>query len=214
MHWNKISDIIYLRCGVNFIFVWKWRIKLLNLTNKNSYDEISCNLNLAKQGNSQAEGVLILMLEPLLVKYCRRFFGKFNDDLMQMGRVKILELIRRFDNSNPEVKFLGYMSKFISCFYWDLKKIELKQKAEFPMPSDEIFDENSTYFENGYDKIETADMLNALTDEQRYVIVQNIMYRNPLSKVGSELNMSGDRVKYIRNKALSKLRSSQIAIAH
>ncbi|MDO5061737.1 MAG: sigma-70 family RNA polymerase sigma factor [Peptostreptococcaceae bacterium] len=172
---------------------------------KNSYEAVDALLHLAKNGDSKAEGELILMLEPLIVKYCRHYFGYASEDLVQQGRIRALELIRRFDPEKAEIRFLGYMTKFVTCFYWDLKKAELRKSQSISYYSEDELD-RASYDEKGFLQIEVDDLLRPLDQEQRYILTQNVMYGMPLGKIGEQLSLSTDQVKYLKKKALGHLR--------
>lgn len=179
-------------------------------TNTNSYEMLDAVLLRAKSGDGYAEGELIAMLEPLVSKYCRRYFGYTNEDLMQQGRIRTLELIRRFDEKKKEVKFLGYMSKFLSCFYWDLKKSDIREREEYGfslLGEEEAYE--ISYDEHGFLSVEVNDLLKPLNKEQRYILTRNVMYGATLGQVGEELRLSTEQVKYLKKKALGRLRGEK-----
>ncbi|MDO4712175.1 MAG: sigma-70 family RNA polymerase sigma factor [Peptostreptococcaceae bacterium] len=175
---------------------------------RNSYEEVDAMLHRAKNGDIEAEGELIVMMEPLILKYCRYYFGFSTEDLIQQGRIRALELIRRFDTSKSEIRFLGYMTRFIACFYWDMKKDELRRSKNMSYFSEDGL-EKASYDERGFLKIEVNDLLQPLDPEQRYIITQNIMYGTPLGEIGSQLQLSTDQVKYLKKKALGRLRKQK-----
>ncbi len=184
--------------------------KELKEKRQNSYRTIDDALTLAKKGSDEAEGMLIEMLEPLMVKKCRHYFGYVNEDLLQQGRIRTLELIRRFDPSKKEIRFLGYMERFLNCFFWDLKRTELKAKTRSVFLSvDEESPESIFYDEPGFESIEMRDLLESLDKTQRYIIMQNVMYGATLERIGTTLKLPRDRVKYLKKKALMTLRSGR-----
>ncbi len=184
--------------------------KELKEKRQNSYRTIDDALTLAKKGSDEAEGMLIEMLEPLMVKKCRHYFGYVNEDLLQQGRIRTLELIRRFDPSKKEIRFLGYMERFLNCFFWDLKRTELKAKTRSVFLSvDEESPESIFYDEPGFESIEMRDLLESLDKTQRYIIMQNVMYGATLERIGMTLKLPRDRVKYLKKKALMTLRSGR-----
>ncbi len=184
--------------------------KELKEKRQNSYRTIDDALTLAKKGSDEAEGMLIEMLEPLMVKKCRHYFGYVNEDLLQQGRIRTLELIRRFDPSKKEIRFLGYMERFLNCFFWDLKRTELKAKTRSVfLFADEERPESISYDEPGFESIEMRDLLESLDKTQRYIIMQNVMYGATLERIGTTLKLPRDRVKYLKKKALMTLRSGR-----
>lgn len=184
--------------------------KELKEKRQNSYRTIDDALTLAKKGSDEAEGMLIEMLEPLMVKKCRHYFGYVNEDLLQQGRIRTLELIRRFDPSKKEIRFLGYIERFLNCFFWDLKRTELKAKTRSVfLFADEESPESISYDEPGFESIEMRDLLESLDKTQRYIIMQNVMYGATLERIGTTLKLPRDRVKYLKKKALMTLRSGR-----
>lgn len=177
----------------------------------NSYDEIERLLHHAKNGDSDAEGELIQMFEPLLLKRCQYYFGRSDEDLLQMGRIKILELIRQFDSSKYEVKFAGYLSKFLGYFFWDIKKSETKkQDKEILSKYDKDLSEEASYDDKGFEKVEIADLLDSLDEKQRYIITNHVMMGVTASKIEKKLHLTNEQVKYLKKKALWKLRETTL----
>lgn len=82
------------------------------------------------EGDQNAVEEIISSVEPILRKRCRYYFEFENEELIQAGRDRCLVLIDRYDSRFVGVKFLGYLSRMISCFYWELKNSQLKVKAE------------------------------------------------------------------------------------
>lgn len=188
----------------------RWKDRARNFKN-NSYDEIDRLLHRAKNGDSNAEGELIKKFEPLIIKRCRYYFGKVDEDLLQMGRIKLLELIRQFDSSKREVKFSGYISKFLDYFFWDIKKSEMKKLDKEIIPtSDKELPLEASYEDRGFEKVEVADLLDKLDEKQRYVITNHVMMGATISNVGKRLNLTNEQVKYLKNKALWQLREAKL----
>ncbi len=76
------------------------------------------------------EGTLIQMLEPLVKNRCRHYFGVCDEDMLQLGNIRLVELIRAFDHTRCDNRFVGYADRMISCYYWNLKNRKSeKQKS-------------------------------------------------------------------------------------
>lgn len=180
---------------------------LVGMQGKNSYDEIDACLALAKAGDMDKMGELIGMLEPLIKKQVRYYFGTADEDFVQMGRIRAFELIGRFDPAFTDVKFLGYMKRFLGCFFWDLKKQELKTADLMNGFVDmQELAEIATYDEEGFLSIETEDLLRHLSADERYVIEANVIYRVSLTEIAREMGLSRDQVRYLKKKGLDSLR--------
>ena len=164
------------------------------------------NLHLKK---SEIEELLILKLEPLIRRKCRYYFGYCDDDLLQMGRLRLLELIRNFDTEKQDILFLGYVSKFLSYYFWDLKKRELFQKEKYNLVNiNDITENKLIYEETDFYDILLKESLNVLNTEEKAVVEKNIMQNLPLNKLAKEMNKSREQLKYIKKKAIEKLRKS------
>ena len=177
---------------------------------QNSYEEIDLCLALAKAGDRDKMGELIVMLEPLIKKQVRYYFGRLDEDFMQMGRIRAFELIERFDPAFTDIKFLGYMKRFLGCFFWDLKKQELKNADLINGFVDmEELSEIATYVEEGFLRIETEDLLQGLSPSERYVIEAHVMDRVSLAELSREMGLSRDQVRYLKKKGLDSLRAGK-----
>ncbi|KDR94942.1 RNA polymerase sporulation-specific sigma factor [Peptoclostridium litorale DSM 5388] len=75
----------------------------------------------ASKGCSQSESKLLELFTPLLISKCKFYFGKYDEDLIQDGKVRLIELIRLFDPEKGS-HFCGYVKYMISTFYWNAKR--------------------------------------------------------------------------------------------
>ena len=174
-----------------------------------SIREVEQALIHAKSGDENAEAALIQMFEPLLKSRCRHYFGYCDEDLIQLGSIRMLELIRAFDPTLCDNKFTGYVNRMISCYYWNLKKSEIRKAKEMqPTDYSEVPIQLLSYQENGFEQIEIRELLATLEHEQRCIILQNILYGKTIEQVAKALGIASERVKYQKRKALAKLRES------
>lgn len=163
-----------------------------------------------QDGEEEALGEIIRRVEPLIAKRCRYYFGYADEDLMQDGRMRCIVLIRRYDRNFIGVKFLGYLNRMLSCYFWDLKKAELK-KAKYEY---QIADEgsrsmnNMAYEENGYAEVELLDLIEGLGEKEKYVVRENILSGKKLIDTARELGISYEYSKDIKKSALAKLRKT------
>ena len=75
----------------------------------------------ASKGCSHSESELLELFTPLLISKCKFYFGKYDEDLIQDGKVRLIELIRLFDPERGS-HFCGYVKYMISTFYWNAKR--------------------------------------------------------------------------------------------
>ncbi len=174
---------------------------------QNHFKEVEQILAQAKNGDTLAEGTLIQMLEPLVKNRCRHYFGVCDEDMLQLGNIRLVELIRAFDHTRCDNRFVGYADRMISCYYWNLKKSEIRKTKELTQ-TDYAEDQLKLvqYNENGFEKIEIGELLSALSPEQREIIQQNVMHGKTLDQVARCLCIQRERAKYQKKKALETLR--------
>lgn len=171
------------------------------------YRELDALLDQAKAGDMDQMGALILRLDPLIKKQIRHYFGRTDEDLLQMGRLRAFELIQRFDPALTDVKFLGYMSRFLGCYFWDLKKQELRQASLVFVPvEEEELNQKALYDEAGFLEVEMEDLLGRLAQREAYVVRHHILLNKSLVQVAEELGMTRDQVRYLKKKAVDCLR--------
>ena len=161
----------------------------------------------AKCGDNDAMAELIERMEPLIITCCRRYFGYMDEDLMQMGRMKCIMLVREFDVER-DIRILGYMKSMLSYYFWDIKKkdIRLTENETSMTQENENYVQDRPVIEMGYGWIEIEDLLNGLTEKERYVVLENIIGQEKLVDVAKSLSISYDYSKDIKKSAISKLR--------
>lgn len=174
---------------------------------KSDYEKINYYLEKIKNGNSYFENDLIVELEPLIKKKCKYYFGYLDEDLLQMGRMKLLILIRSFDFEKTEIKFLGYIEKFISYYYLDLKRGEVKKSdREFSTDFTNLSENDVLYNEKGFANIHIEDTLAKLPEKEKMIIEKNVIHQEKIETVANDMNLSKEQVKYLKKKALNRLK--------
>ena len=175
-------------------------------THENSYEEIDSLLTQAKAGDDDSMGTLILCLDPLIKKQVRHYFGKADEDYLQMGRLRALELIHKFNPEFTNVKFLGYMARMLGCYFWDLKKKELRN-IDTPCIAidEEELGQKATYDEEGFLAVEMEDLLSRLPQTESYVLRHHVLLGKSLMAVSAEMGLSKDQVRYLKKKSKQRL---------
>ena len=172
-----------------------------------SYEDLEALLSKAQSGDQAAMGDLILALDPLIKKQIRYYFGRPDEDLLQMGRLRALELIRRFDPGFTDVKFLGYMARFLGAYFWDVKKQHLRDQERVNGYVDmEELAERATYEEEGFLQVDLEDILGRLLPQERCVIEANVLEGLSLSQLAKDMDLTRDQVRYLKKKGLDALR--------
>ena len=144
---------------------------------------------------------LLIYLGPLIKKKIRHYFGKVDEDLLQCGYAKAIELTDAFD-LDRDIRYIGYMQRMMGCYFYDIRKKQAVNEAIT------LFDESyiSPEYDNGYEEIECRDLLECLNDSQKYLIIQNIMYQRKLKDIAEELEISYAYSKEVKREALKKLK--------
>lgn len=90
----------------------------------------------AKNGKEEAAAELIARLKPLIYASARRYyFGEGEqEDLLQEGCLKLLELLKKFDMSRG-IPFLGYAKVHLKYFYMEKGKHSKKEAALYILES-------------------------------------------------------------------------------
>lgn len=146
---------------------------------------------------------LLQQVEPLIRSLCRHYFGTLEEDRLQNGRLRSLELILGYDRHYPGVKFFGYMKRMLQCYFWQMKRSDLKESALLL-----TCDEMSFYsFESHeYHNVWIDDLLGRLTEKEEYLVREHVLKGKTLKQSGEELHISYSYAKELKRKSLQKLR--------
>ncbi len=144
---------------------------------------------------------LLAYITPLIKKKIRHYFGYVDEDLLQLGYVRTIELIDNYEMER-NILFMGYMKRMLGCYYYDEKRKQVK--AGDLVEYDETFMELD--YESGYFDIELEDLLKGLSYKERYVVERHIMEKSLLKNVAQELDLSYVYAKELKRNAIKKLR--------
>ncbi|AHM57315.1 hypothetical protein EAL2_c20340 [Peptoclostridium acidaminophilum DSM 3953] len=166
---------------------------------------------LACEGCKDSTHELVERFTPLLRGKCRQYFGVVDEDLLQDGIVKLLELIRDFEPQRG-ANFCGYAKYMISTFYWNLKRkriLEESRRAEADV-SDE-HSERSGACDYEIAGVETRMALETLPEAQRDVI--ELIYMQGLStdETAKRLGISYSYASKLSRRALRQLRDGPLS---
>ena len=144
---------------------------------------------------------LLAYITPLIKKKIKHYFGFIDEDMLQCGYVKSIELIDRYDMYRG-VLFMGYMKRMLSCYYFDEKRKQVKVG--------DIVEFDETYIEAdqemGYMMIELDDLLKCLSIKEKYLVENHIMNKQILKQTAIDLDISYVYAKELKRNALKKLR--------
>ena len=90
------------------------------------YEELNEALIKARAGDVDSKEQILNELYPLIISSIKKYYNRFFDfdDVLQEGRVVILECIDNYDESK-EVYFLGYVKTMLKYYYLDKHKVKL-----------------------------------------------------------------------------------------
>jgi len=166
---------------------------------------------LACEGCKDSTYELIERFTPLLRGKCRQYFGVVDEDLLQDGIVRLLELIRDFEPQRG-ANFCGYAKYMISTFYWNLKRKRMAEESRHA--ETDVSDEHSGCLGTCDDEIagvETRMALETLPAAQRDVI--ELIYMQGLStdETAKRLGISYSYASKLSRRALTSLRDGEFA---
>ncbi len=176
----------------------------------NQYSKIEELAVKASKGCKQSESRLVELFTPLLISKCRFYFGKYDEDLIQDGKIRLIELTRAFDPEKGS-HFCGYIKYMISTFYWNTKRHALALGALEGMCGSE--DDYSHSAVSSFKGIEYAD-LNMLVDSlpRLHKKLVNLVFYNDLTvlQASKELEISYSYALRIKAEAVRTLRKSYL----
>ena len=101
------------------------------------YEELDKALLKAKSGDVDSKEQILNELYPLIIASIKRYYNRIFDfdDLLQEGRIVILECINNFDETKG-VYFLGYVKTMLKYYFLDKHKIKLMLSLNEKVGSD------------------------------------------------------------------------------
>ncbi len=181
------------------------------------YDEINKELQLAKKGDVESKKWLLDKLKPLIIASIRRNYNRpmEYEDLMQEGKVIVLECINNFDETKGAY-FLGYVKTMLSYYYLDKNKQKDVNSLNDKVGDDEE-EELIDLLESDIDdpletlvKLEENNMLysalNSLTTRQREVIIDFYYEGLSISQISEKLGVSYRTVVNTKVKGLENMK--------
>lgn len=172
------------------------------------YKEMETAIRNKNTNQECTEEFLISKLEPIIKKSCKHYFGTYDEDLLQMGRLRVLELIRNFDTNRKDIIFLGYIKKMLSFYFWDLKKKELSKKEISFVNINEVTENKLYYEEKEFSNILLKESINNLSEDEKKIVKRHIFDTISLKQLAKEMNKTHEQVKYIKKKTIEKLKKS------
>lgn len=143
---------------------------------------------------------IISSFKPLIVKLMMKYFGRYDEDLMQDGIVELIQRTVDYDYKNYN-KFCAYIKRFMIIFF---RRLYFNQKQEFDVTNDEIF-ENDLSQNDNYD-FEIDSVVATLDERQSHIIRANVLENKKLKLVADDMKISYIYAKKIKKSAIEELR--------
>lgn len=172
----------------------------------------------AKKGDEKSSEEIIKRLNPLIISLANKFPYDDFDDMIQDGRVRIMECINEFDRDKGK-EFLGYVNMQLRFFYRNKAKLRnfslsLNEKASDDDEEAEIIDfikdEGISPEEILIKKMESKELKKAyekLTEKQKKIIILHYFEDKSMADVSRDMGMHYQSVVKLKNRALKKLKS-------
>lgn len=181
------------------------------------YQELDKLVQSAKGGDKSSKEEIIKCLNPLIYTSIKRYYNKGSDyeDLMQQGRLLVLECIENHDNSKGAY-FLGYVKLMLKYLYLNKhkeKKVNSLNESIGKDGEDELIDLLESkelglldQYLGVEESLELRQALSSLTDRQREVIIYFYIENLSIPEISKKLNITYRTVINTKTNALVKLR--------
>jgi len=191
----------------------------LSKVKKNNIEDFNKVLEGALEGDDESVEKLFDMLKPLILSVSSKFyFGDMDrDDLLQEGRLMILESLANF-NRDKGVHFLGYIKSKLKYMYINLNKeknyeVSLNTRVELGEGSVELMDileDESVDIEVDFlNKVDVENLRNSLgflTSREYQVVNMYYLENMSMKDISRKLDLAYRTVVNTKVNAVEKLR--------
>jgi len=191
----------------------------LSKVKKNNIEDFNKVLEGALEGDDESVEKLFDMLKPLILSVSSKFyFGDMDrDDLLQEGRLMILESLANF-NRDKGVHFLGYIKSKLKYMYMNLNKeknyeVSLNTRVELGEGSVELMDileDESVDIEGDFlNKVDVENLRNSLgflTSREYQVVNMYYLENMSMKDISRKLDLAYRTVVNTKVNAVEKLR--------
>lgn len=182
------------------------------------YEELNEALLKARVGDIESKEQILNELYPLIISSIKKYYNRFFDfdDLLQEGRVVILECIDNYDESK-EVYFLGYVKTMLKYYYLDKHKVKLmlslNEKVSVNEDEEEFVDLLVSDVDDALEvlvKLEEnkmiAQALSSLTIRQREIVIDYYYEGLTIDQIAEKFGIAYRTVVNTKTVALGKMR--------
>lgn len=181
------------------------------------YKELDDLLQKARKGDVESSQNLLKELNPLIIASIKRYYNKIADyeDLIQEGRVVVLECIRNYDDTK-DVYFLGYVKTMLKFLYLNKHKEKVLISLNTTIGEDEdeelidILESEEVEILEEILKAEELKQiryaLSLLTERQREVIIYFYFEGYSIQEIAKKMGVTYRTIVNTKVKALEKMR--------
>lgn len=219
IHWfiNKLvleyfNDIVKIICrrNVNLLLIGRRKERGRNMNNKYSkeaalkeHKRIELLAMKFKEGDKVAGEELLESVDSLIRRRIKGAGFIVTEDLMQDGRIRVIELTRKYDPNKCQGRYLGYIKIMLICYFRDLKDNEIARNKiasfvsynESTKKYDSIGDVDSDYA-----KVELIDIINKLGELEKIVAKLYFIEFKTVTEISRILSMKRYKVEKETNK--------------
>lgn len=185
------------------------------------YKELDDLIKRAKEGDLESYKTILKELYPLIIASIKRYYNKIEDyeDLIQEGRVIVLECIGNYDDSR-DVYFLGFVKTMLKFHYLNKHKEKIMFSLNTPIGENEDEELIDTLESKDIGVLEEVVMmedideirhaLSTLSDRQREVIVYFYFEGYSIPEIAKNMGVTYRTVVNTKATALEKMRRQLI----
>jgi RNA polymerase sporulation-specific sigma factor len=186
------------------------------------YKELDDLLAKARKGDTKSTQLIIEKLNPLIISSIRRYYNKIMDydDLIQEGRLVVLECIKDYDESKG-VYFLGYVKIKLKFLYLNKHKEKITLSLNTSIGEDEdqelidvLESEDGEILEEILKTEELEEIryaLASLTERQREVIIYFYFEGYSIPEIAKRMGVTYRTIVNTKTNALEKMKRQMTA---
>lgn len=182
------------------------------------YSEINQHLEKAKKGHKESKQWLLEKLNPMIIAAIRKYYYRIKEyeDLLQEGRLVILQCITSYDESKGTY-FLGYVKQKLMFYFLDKNKEKLMGSLNETLGEEDQLELIDLLFSDEEDALqliirletrrEIVDALLSLTPRQRSTILAFYYQGLSIDEIAKRQGVSYRTVVNTKQNSLKRLRS-------
>lgn len=175
-------------------------MKITNPGNQNpqDYKKIELLAIKFKEGDKVAGEELLGIVDNLIKRRIKGAGFVVNEDLMQDGRIRVIELTHKYDPSKCQGRYLGYIKIMLMCYFKDLKEKEMERNKIANFVS---YNESTKKYDSfgkvdsDYAKVELIDIISKFGELEKKIAKLYFIEYNNITEIASRLSMTRHNVQ-------------------